>query len=118
MRVKKGKTDRFDGYAVNLMLDDEGDWRAHFVELPNVAAFAETPENALAELAIAWGGVKTSYRRRKEPIPLPTVRREFSGQFNVRIDKRLHRALAIEAAHAGVSLNALVSQKLAKTTRC
>ena len=118
MRVKKDKTDRFDGYAVNLMLDDEGDWRAHFVELPNVAAFAETPENALAELAIAWGGVKTSYRRRKEPIPVATVRREFSGQFNVRIDKRLHRALAIEAAHAGVSLNALVSQKLAKTTRC
>ncbi len=43
-------------------------------------------------------------------------RKEYSGQFNVRLDRRLHRALAIEAAQAGLSLNALVSQKLAKGT--
>jgi predicted HicB family RNase H-like nuclease len=36
----------------------------------------------------------------------------YSGQFNVRIDKRDHRALAIEAIKAGMSLNALVAQKL------
>jgi len=30
----------------------------------------------------------------------------------VRIDKRDHRALAIEAAKVGLSLNALVAQKL------
>ena len=36
------------------------------------------------------------------------------GQFNVRIDKRVHRALAMEAARVGLSLNALVAQKLAK----
>ena len=30
----------------------------------------------------------------------------------MRIDKRDHRALAIEAALAGISLNALVAQKL------
>lgn len=30
----------------------------------------------------------------------------------MRIDKRIHKALAIEAARAGVSLNALVAQKL------
>lgn len=36
-----------------------------------------------------------------------------STQFkNVRIDKRVHRALAVEAAQAGISLNALVAQKL------
>ena len=53
MRVKKGKTDRFDGYAVNLMLDDDGDWLAHFVELPNVAAFAVTPEGSVAKLGFS-----------------------------------------------------------------
>jgi len=31
----------------------------------------------------------------------------------VRIDKRVHRALAAEATKAGISLNALVAQKLA-----
>ena len=38
----------------------------------------------------------------------------YNRPFNVRIDKRVHRALAVEAAQAGISLNALVAQKLAK----
>ena len=108
------KDDRFDGYAVNIFLDDEGDWLAHFVEMPAVSAFAETPEAALDELAMAWDGVKASYRKSGQDAPIAPARKEYSGQFNVRIDKRLHRALAIEAAQAGVSLNAMVAQKLAQ----
>lgn len=38
--------------------------------------------------------------------------KSFKGVFNVRIDKQLHRELAIEAEHAGMSLNALIAQKL------
>ena len=41
-------------------------------------------------------------------------RKEYSGQFNVRIDKRIHRGLVLEATKAGISLNALVAQKLAR----
>ena len=74
---------------------------------------AESPEDALRELRIAWEGVKESYQKHGEPIPVAPARKEYSGQFNVRIDRRLHRALAMEAAKAGVSLNAIVSQKLA-----
>jgi predicted HicB family RNase H-like nuclease len=43
------------------------------------------------------------------------ARRKYHGIFQVRIDKRVHRALAIEAERAGVSLNALVAEKLAKS---
>jgi len=111
------KHDRFDGYTVNVFLDDDGDYLAHFVEMPNISAFGESPEEALSELAIAWEGVKESYRKHDEPVPVAPARKEYSGQFNVRIDRRLHRALAIEAAKAGVSLNAIVSQKLTKTTK-
>lgn len=111
------KHDRFDGYTVNVFLDDDGDYLAHFVEMPNVSAFGESPEEALSELAIAWEGVKESYQKHGEPVPVAPARKEYSGQFNVRIDRRLHRALAIEAAKAGVSLNAIVSQKLTKTTK-
>ena len=64
----------------------------------------------------AWEGVKASYTQQGEPIPVAPSRKEYSGQFNVRLDRRLHQALAIEAAQAGLSLNALVSQKLAKGT--
>jgi len=45
------------------------------------------------------------------------ARKNYSGAFNVRVDKSLHRALAIEAARLGVSLNAIVAKKLSETTR-
>lgn len=56
--------------------------------------------------------MKHSYRKHKEAIPVAPSRKEYNGQFNVRIDKRDHRALAIEAARVDLSLNALVAQKL------
>ncbi len=107
------RLDPFDGYTLNVFLDDDGEYLAHFVEMPHVSAFADTPEESLRELRIAWEGVKESYQKHGEPIPVAPARKEYSGQFNVRIDRRLHRALAMEAAKAGVSLNAIVSQKLA-----
>lgn len=110
------KTDRFDGFSVNIFLDDDGEYLAHFVEMPNVSAFGDSPEQTLRELETAWEGVKESLQKHGEPVPVAPSRKEYSGQFNVRIDRRLHRSLAIEAAKAGVSLNAIVSQKLAKET--
>ena len=48
----------FDGFTVNVFLDEDGDYLAYFVEMPNVSAFSDTPEDALKELAMAWEGVK------------------------------------------------------------
>lgn len=55
--------DPFNGYAVEMFLDDQGDYIAHFAELPNVSAFGRTPAKALAELAVAWNLVKEVYVR-------------------------------------------------------
>lgn len=104
--------DEFDGFSIELFRDEDGDWLAHFEELPNVSAFGDSPEQALHELKEAWEGIKESYLSRNEPFPIAPSKKEYSGQFNVRIDRRVHRSLAIEAAQAGVSLNALVAQKL------
>jgi predicted HicB family RNase H-like nuclease len=112
-RSHEKRDDRFDGYGVELYVDDDGDWLAHFEELPNISAFGPTPEKALAELDIAWRLVKESYAAENKPIPVPPSRRYYSGQFNVRIDKRVHRKLAIEAERNGLTLNALVAKKLA-----
>ena len=106
------KNDRFDGYGVNLYQDENGGWLAHFIEMPNVSAFSSTPEDALKELETAWFGVKESYRKHGEPVPVAPSRKKYSGQFNVRINRTLHKALAVEAAREGVSLNALVAKKL------
>jgi predicted HicB family RNase H-like nuclease len=112
--VQKIKIDPFDGYTVNVFLDDENEYVAHFVEMPNVSAFADSHVKALKELATAWRLMKESFVAHGEEIPVAPSRKAYTGQFNVRIDRRVHRALAIEAAQVGLSLNALVAQKLAQ----
>jgi predicted HicB family RNase H-like nuclease len=62
----------------------------------------------------AWAAVKAAYVADGQSAPLAPRRRRYSGRFNVRVDRRIHQALAIEAARAGVTLNALVAQKLAR----
>jgi len=109
--------DAFDGFSIELWKDDDGDWLAHFEELPNVSAFGNSPETALIELKEAWEVMKESYISHNELIPIAPSKKEYSGQFNVRIDRRIHRALAVEAAQAGISLNALVAQKLSLSVK-
>ena len=46
-------------------------------------------------------------------IPTPLAMRDYSGEFRVRIPPHLHRRLAPEAAESNVSLNRLVSARLA-----
>lgn len=111
---KKPKNYDWDGFTINLYRDDERDWIAHLVELPNVSAHGSTAEEALDELCVAWEMVKEDYIEDGEEIPVAPSRKEYSGCFNVRINRRVHRMLAMEAAKAGISLNALVSAKLSK----
>ena len=105
----------FDGFTVNVFLDEDGDYLAYFVEMPNVSAFSDTPEEALKELAMAWKGVKESYHKHREPIPQAPSREGDMRQVNVPVDAQLYQMLKSEAANAGISLYALVAQKLAKS---
>ncbi len=107
--------DDFDGFTINLFLDEDGDYLAHFVEMPNVSAFSDTPEGALKELAVAWKCVKESYEEDQEPIPRAPSRKGYGGPFNIPVDAQLYHALANEAAEAEMSLYALVAQKLKST---
>ena len=108
--------DDFDGFTVNVFFDADGDYLAHFVEMPNVSAFSDTPQGALSELAVAWEGVKESYRKHREPIPQAPSREAHNGPFTVPVDDQLYHVLADEAAQSGMSLYALVAQKLTETT--
>ena len=104
----------FDGFTVNVFLDEDGDYLAHFVEMPNVSAFSNTPEDAVKELTVAWKGVKESYQKHNEPIPQPPSREGYVDNVNIVINTQLYRALESEAVKAGISLYALVTQKLGK----
>ena len=107
--------DDFGGFTVNLFLDEDGDYLAHFVEMPNVSAFSDTPEGALRELAIAWQCVKETYAEDHEPIPQAPSREGYEGPFNIPVDAQLYHLLANEAAEAKISLYSLASQKLKPT---
>ena len=61
--------DIFDGFMVNIFLDEDGDYLAHLIELPNVSAFGPTPTEALRELKTAWELMKECYQEDSEPIP-------------------------------------------------
>ena len=107
--------DMFDGFAVNIFLDEDGDYLAHFVEMPNVSAFSDTPEGALRELTVAWKCVKESYEEDQEPSPKAPSREGYDGPVNVPVDPQLYHALANEATEARMSLYALVAQRLKST---
>lgn len=106
--------DDFDGFMINVFFDEDGDYLAHLVELPNVSAFGATPSEALAELKTAWELMKECYQTDGEPLPQPPSRKDYEGPLNVPIDAQLYHALADEAAKSGMSLYALVAQKLTK----
>ncbi len=53
-------------------------------------------------------------RTNREPVPEPMADRAYSGKFMVRVPPETHRALAIRAAEEGVSMNRLVSARLAR----
>lgn len=107
--------DFFDGFTVNIFLDEDGDYLAHFAEMPNISAFSDTPEGALKELTTAWKGVKESYLKHDEPIPKAPIRDTYQGPVDIQVDEQLYFALTDEAAKAGMSLYALVGLKLKST---
>ena len=110
--MKKNNHDDFDGFMVNVFFDEDGDYLAHLVELPNVSAFGPTLAEALDELKIAWELMKECYQEDGEPVPKAPSRNGYDGPFNIAVDAQLYRALADEAAKAGMSLYAFVAQKL------
>ncbi|MFK0733737.1 MAG: type II toxin-antitoxin system HicB family antitoxin [Gloeotrichia echinulata GP01] len=69
----------FNGFTINLYVDEQGDWLAHFQEMPNISAFGDTPQQALEELKVAWELVKEDYQEKGKDIPVAPVRQKFSS---------------------------------------
>ena len=82
-------------------------------EFPSFSWLAATPEKALAGIRSAVAEAVADLLACDEPVPMPLSEKHYSGEFRIRIPPELHRALAIEAAEQGVSLNRLASAKLA-----
>lgn len=87
---------------------------ATVAEFPSLSWLAPTPEEALSGLADLVREVVADLTANGEPVPEPLSERAYSGRFVVRVPTELHRRLAIEAAEQHVSLNRLVSERLAR----
>jgi predicted HicB family RNase H-like nuclease len=82
-------------------------------EFPSLSWLAPTPEKALSGIRELVSEVAADMQTAGEPVPEPLAERKYSGRFMVRVPSLVHRALATEAAEQGVSINRLVSAKLA-----
>jgi predicted HicB family RNase H-like nuclease len=87
---------------------------ATVIEFPSLSWLAATPAEALAGLADIVRDVLADLAATSEPIPEPLSERTYSGRFVVRVPADLHRRLAREAAEQHVSLNRLISDRLAR----
>lgn len=100
-------------YRVAWSVED-GEHVATVAEFPSLSWLAPTPVQALDGLAAVVRDVLADLAESGEPIPEPLSERSYSGRFMVRVPAELHRRLVREAAEQHVSLNRLVSDRLAR----
>ena len=104
-----------DKYTYRVFWSEEdGEYVGLCAELPSLSWLEKSQTGAVAGIIAAARHAVDDMTRNKEEIPIPLATREYSGQFKVRIPPEVHRRLTIEAAEAHVSLNRLVSAKLAQ----
>lgn len=103
-----------DQYTYRVSWSDEDrEYVASSAEFPSLSWLDASPEAALAGIRKVVRSCVADMKRNGEVIPEALATKAFSGRFVVRVPPQLHRNLATQAAEAGVSLNRLVSHKLA-----
>lgn len=91
---------------------EDGEHVGLCAEFPSLSWLDATPDGALGGIRRLVADVVREMTSNGEAVPEPIADRRYSGEFKVRIPPQAHRALVIEAAEQGVSLNRLASAKL------
>ena len=99
-------------YRVTWSAED-GEHVGLCTEFPSLSWLARSPEKALTGIRQAVAEAVADMQTNGEPIPNALAEKHYSGEFRVRIPPDVHRALAMQAAEQGISLNRLASAKLA-----
>ncbi len=103
-----------DKYCYRVVWSEEDDeYVGLCAEFPSLSWLAKTQDGAFRGIRKVVAEVLEDLHIRKEKIPEPLSKKHFSGKFQVRVPQDVHRRLAVEAHEAHVSLNRLVSAKLA-----
>ena len=94
-------------------LQEDNSYVGLCTEFPSLSWLASSPEMALTGIRKTIADVIDDMQTHGEQIPMPLSEKHYSGEFRVRIPPDVHRALAMQAAEQGISLNRLASAKLA-----
>jgi antitoxin HicB len=114
--MKKGKNENLLGYEIKIIPDKEsGYFAVRFPDFPNIITGGYDLREAIKNAQEALDLTIETMEKHEIPIPKPKMR--FSGQFNVRVPKDLHRELVRKAEEEGVSLNALVTYLLSQSIK-
>ena len=106
--------ERYTTILRKVRVDDLELWRATVRELPDLAEFGETREEALDLAFDAIESLKASSAKDGRPFPEPIEDEdEYSGRVTLRMSKSLHRAAALRADSEGVSLNSFIAECVA-----
>ena len=103
-------------YTARMKRNSDGSYFAEVEELPGCMTEADTKEDVLKMLEDAKRAWLETALERGISIPEPSED-EFSGKFNVRVPRFLHRTLAYRAKNEGVSLTTLITTTLAGSTK-
>lgn len=108
------KLDLVEKYTYRVIWSEEDQEHVGLcAEFPSLSWLDRSQSGALRGIVAAVRQAVEDMQRAREPVPKPLTTRRYSGQFKIRIPPEVHRRLTIEAAEAKVSLNRLVSAKLA-----
>lgn len=97
-----------------LPSDEGGGYSIEFPDLPGCISDGETPEEAIANGHDAVREWIAAAKAHGDPVPQPASRAAYSGKWQIRTAKSLHRRLAERSKAEGVSLNALATTILAE----
>lgn len=92
---------------------EDGEYVGLVSEFPSLSWLAADQVDALLGIRTLVANIVTEMQKTDETPPTPIADRKYSGQFKVRIPPEVHRALVVKAAEEHISLNRLVSAKLA-----
>ncbi len=102
-------------YKMEVVQDpNEGGFVVSFPDLPGCITCAETIEQAYENAVDAKKCWLEAALEDGVAIPEPSQKKEYSGQFKLRLPKQLHKSLAEHSEQEGVSMNQYCVYLLAK----
>jgi antitoxin HicB len=101
-------------YVREITNNSDGTWFARVIEFPGCMTEGDTSTEALEMLEDAMKGWIEAHLEDGDAIPEPLNVEGYSGKFQVRVTKSMHRDLARCADREGVSLNQYITIHLSR----